>query len=126
MKKLSLFVVMFVLGICTQSFSQVNANTDYFAGKWEISIADTPGGNVKMVTDLVRKDGKLTGVLKDPSGTRPDSPILKVEEEKDKMVIYFESSQAGEVDIVLSKVDNDHLRGQLMNLFEATAERGKP
>jgi hypothetical protein len=79
-----------------------------------------------MVTDLVRKDGKLTGELKDPSGTNPAMPITKVEEEPGKKItIYFDTAQAGEIGVELAKVDDDHLKGQLMGMFDSTAVRIK-
>ena len=124
------------MGLCAKGFSQTvtstttsaatTSSTDFFAGKWEITVAGTPVGDAKFVTDLVRKDGKLTGELKDPTGTRPNTPITKVEDEKEKITIYFDSQQAGEIPIVLSKVDNDNLKGQMMDMFEASAKRVKP
>ena len=59
---------------------------------------EPPNGDAKMVTDLVRKDGKLTGELKDLSGTNPVMPITKIEEDPGKkMTIYFDTAQAGEM-----------------------------
>lgn len=86
----------------------------------------TPNGDSKLVTDLVRKDGKLTGELKDPTGTNPVTPITKIEEEPGKKItIYFDTAQAGEIGVELAKVDDDHLKGQLMNMFDSTAVRVK-
>ncbi|MCY7356471.1 MAG: hypothetical protein LH609_03210 [Rudanella sp.] len=39
-------------------------------------------------------------------------------------MIYFNSSQAGEISVELTKVDNDNLKGALMS-FDATAKRVK-
>ncbi|RZM22118.1 MAG: hypothetical protein EOO88_30415 [Pedobacter sp.] len=132
MKKVSLFLLIFSLGVCAKGFSQTTQSsttaaptTDFFAGKWEIMIMGTPNGDAKMVTELVRKDGKLTGELKDPAGTNPVMPITKVEEGKDKITIYFDTAQAGEIGVELAKVDNDHLKGQLMGMFDSTALRLK-
>ncbi len=126
MKKVSLFLVVFLLGVCVNGFSQATPPTDFFAGKWEITITGTPDGDAKMVTDLVRKDGKLTGELKDPTGKRTEvTPITKIEEEASKLTIYFDTAQAGVIPIELTKVDDDHLKGSLMNMFESTALRVK-
>ena len=126
MKKVSLLLFVFLLSVCVKSYSQTTPPTDFFAGKWEITITGTPSGDSKMVTDLVRKDGKLTGELKDPSGTNPAMAITKVEEEAGKkLTIYFDTAQAGEIAIDLTKVDDDHLKGQLMNMFDSTAVRVK-
>jgi hypothetical protein len=125
MKKVSLFLFIFLLGVCVKGFSQATPPTDFFAGKWEITIVGTPEGDAKMVTDLTRKDGKLTGELKDPTGTRPATPITKIEEEASRLTIYFDTAQAGEIPVELTKVDDDHLKGSLMNMFDATALRVK-
>lgn len=126
MKKVSLFLFVFLLGVCARGYSQATPPTDFFAGKWEITITGTPEGDAKMVTNLIRKDGKLTGEMKDPTGKRTEvTPITKVEEGTDKMTIYIDTAQAGEIPIELNKVDNDHLKGQLMNMFDTTALRVK-
>lgn len=137
MKKVSLFLFIFLLGIGVQGFSQTTTSTtntpttmttatDVFAGKWEITIMGTPNGDSKMVTELVRKDGKLTGELKDPTGTNPITPITKIEEEPGKkLTLYFDTTQAGEIGIELTRVNDDNLKGQLMSMFDATAVRVK-
>ena len=126
MKKVSLLLFIFLLGVSIKGFSQTTTPpTDFFAGKWEIVITGTPEGDAKMVTELIRKDGKLTGELKDPTGTRPVTPITKIEEEGTKLTIHFDTSQAGEIPLELTKVDDDHLKGSLMNMFESTAVRVK-
>ena len=126
MKKVSLFLFVLLLSVGVKGISQTATPPDFFAGKWDITITGTPGGDAKFTTDLIRKDGKLTGELKDPAGVRPVTPITKVDEEKEQITIYFNTDQAGEIGINLAKVDDDHLKGQLMNMFEATALRIKP
>lgn len=128
MKKVSLFLFVFLFGLCVKGFSQTAMPpTDFFVGKWEITVVGLPDGDTKFVTDLVRKDGKLTGELKDPTGKKTEvTPISKIEEEPGKKIIlYMDTTQAGEVPIELTKVDDDHLKGQLMNMFDAIAVRGK-
>ena len=126
MKKVSLFLFVFLLGVCLNGYSQTTPPTDFFAGKWEITIMGTPNGDAKMVADLTRKEGKLTGELKDPTGTNPTMPITKIEEDAgNKITIHFDTAQAGEIGIELAKVDDDHLKGQLMSMFESTAVRVK-
>lgn len=98
---------------------------DFFAGKWEVTVLNSPKGDVTFLTQLIRKDGKLTGELiekADPaSGSRK---ILRVEESPEKLVVYFESSQGGETILNLAKVDQDNLKGTVHD-FEATAKRLK-
>lgn len=124
MKKVGIFLFVLFLSINLNGFSQT-APKDFYAGKWEISLAGTPNGDVKLLTDLTRKDGKLTGELTNASdATQPKRPITKVEENGDKLAIYFESSQGGEISIDLIKVNNENLKGTLMD-FEAKATRLK-
>jgi hypothetical protein len=127
MKKVSLFLFIFLLGVCARGFSQTTTPpTDFFAGKWEITVMGTPDGDAKMVTELTRKDGKLTGELKDPTGKRTEAtPITKIEEEAGKLTIHFDTAQAGVIAMELTKVDDDHLKGSLMSMFETTALRVK-
>jgi len=120
MKYLLLTIIMFV-GVVTYG----QTAPDFFAGKWEISVKDTPMGDMKFLTDLVRQDGKLTGELSVPvDASAPKRPITRVEETADKLVLYFESAEVGEIAIDLAKVDQDNLQGTLYT-FEANAKRVK-
>ena len=121
MKKASIILFMFFLGIALQGFSQSTNPTDVYAGKWESAVNGTPRGDIVFKTNLVRKDGKLTGELVTDDNKRP---ITKIEEKDKTLVIYFESSQGGEISIDLTKVDDNNLKGTLMD-FTATAKRVK-
>ncbi|MVM30942.1 hypothetical protein GO755_12945 [Spirosoma sp. HMF4905] len=135
MRKLSFFLSVFLLGIVFHGFSQTTASTattpttatsstDFYAGKWEIVIAGTPNGDSKMVADLIRKDGKLTGQLTntaDPSAEK--IPLTSVVEGGDKLALGF-NAQGYDLTIDLTKVDNDNLKGSMMN-FDTTAKRVK-
>ncbi len=125
MRKTSMFLFLVLMSIAFGSRAQTAAPDDFFAGKWEIVIAGTPNGDAKLVTDLVRKDGKLTGELSDPTDPdKPKMPLTKVEENGDTLTLYFDTSQAGELALSLKKVDPDTLKGSVYN-FEAVARRVK-
>ena len=121
MKKVSIILIVLFFGIAVKGFSQTEKPADFFAGKWEITFIGTPNGDGKMVTELVRKDGKLTGKLKPADGSDAID-ITNIEEEAEKMTIFF-STQGYDVSVELSKVDNDNLKGSLMNMFDAKAVR---
>lgn len=123
MKKVSIILIVLFFGIAVKGFSQTEKPADFFAGKWEITFIGTPNGDGKMVTELVRKDGKLTGKLKPADGSDAID-ITNIEEEAEKMTIFF-STQGYDVSVELSKVDNDNLKGSLMNMFDAKAVRTK-
>lgn len=125
MKKVSAILFLLVLFVSVKGFSQAAPPADFFAGKWEITIFGTPDGDAKLVTELIRKDGKLTGELKDPTGKRPEAiPITKIEEEANKLTIYF-VAQGMDINVNLDKVDDDHLKGSLLGMFDSTALRIK-
>jgi hypothetical protein len=126
MKKASVILFVLFLGLALNGFSQAAPPTDFFAGKWEISFTGTPQGDVRFVTNLVRKDGQLTGELANQSDpSKEKRPITKVEEKGDKITIFFPSSQGDEITIDLAKVDSDNLKGTLMDQFDAKAKRIK-
>lgn len=124
MKKVTTFLFVLFFGMAFNSMAQ-SAPKDFFAGKWEILVMGTPSGDSKMITELVRKDGKLTGELKNPTDTtKPAIPITSVQEGNGEIEIAFTSSG---YDITLSfkKVDDDNLEGQMMGMFDAKAKRIK-
>lgn len=126
MRKAAIILVILLSAVTFQSQAQTAAPTDFFAGKWEMMILGTPNGDAKLATNLVRKDGKLTGELKDPTGTNPEAlPITSVVENGNKVTLYF-TAQGTDVNMDLEKVDDDHLKGSIMSgMFDASAVRIK-
>jgi hypothetical protein len=125
MKKTVFFLLAFVVGIALQGFSQTDKpTTDFFAGKWEILVEGTPNGDAKFATEITRKDGKLIGELKVAAGDTKETIPATVEEAEGKITIFF-TTQGYDVNIDLSKVDDNNLKGTLMNMFEAKAKRVK-
>ncbi|MBL7816477.1 MAG: hypothetical protein JNL70_15770 [Saprospiraceae bacterium] len=132
MKKASIALVVLLFTVLTNSFAQTTAtpasastpsvNADFFVGKWALVFVGTPNGDGKLTMTLTRKDGKLIGDLVNPTGEGEKIVLTNVEEEKEKIVIYF-SAQGYDVSVDLAKVDNDNLKGMLMNMFESTAKR---
>lgn len=126
MKKTICLFFLFSFGMLATGYAQNASAIDFFAGKWEISITGSPRGDVKFVTNLIRKDGKLTGELADPTGIiKENRPITRIDESKSDILIYFESSQGDEITLNLSKINQDNLKGALMDSYDATAKRIK-
>ncbi|GGM95588.1 hypothetical protein GCM10010967_31260 [Dyadobacter beijingensis] len=118
-------MLFLLLGIVCTSIAQTAAPADYFAGKWEITIFGTPNGDSKMIADLARTDGKLTGHLKNAADPEAEKIVItSVDEAADKITLGF-SAQGYDVTLDLSKVDEDNLKGNLLNMFDATAKRVK-
>ena len=72
---------------------------------------------------LERKDGKLTGAMQDSTG-KELTKITSVEE-KDKTITAAFTIQSYDVTLTLDPVDDDHVKGSLMGMFDAKGVRIK-
>jgi hypothetical protein len=126
MKKLFAFVCLLGALISTPALAKNPDPTDFFAGKWKISVPGTPEGDLVFSANLVRVDGVLAGKLTMDGAPAEVEPILisKVEESKEKLTLYF-SAKGYDVNVELNKVDSDNLKGSLMGMFEAKGTRVK-
>jgi hypothetical protein len=125
MKKVSLILLLFTFGLVTKGFSQAEKTADFFAGKWEFLIEGTPQGDVKLVAELIRKDGKLGGQLSNPD--TPDAEkiqITSIDEEANKIILYFTAS-GYDLNLAMTKIDEDNLKGTMFDMFEAKGLRLK-
>jgi len=123
MKKLKsiltgLVLLLFAVGVKAQT-----ANGDYFAGKWSVLLKGLPNGDTKMFFVLEKKDTTMTGVVQDSTGTEV-AKIDKVELKENTATVYF-SAQGYDVNLAMTKKDDDHVTGSLMGMFDAEGERVK-
>ncbi len=72
---------------------------------------------------LKRKTRTMTGVVQDSTGTQI-SKIDKVELNGNTATVYF-SAQGYDVNLAMTKKDDDHVTGSLMGMFDAEGERVK-
>jgi len=122
MKKLSLLFTV-VAGLLISFNVKAQTNADYFPGKWNITVMGTPGGDSKMTFVLERKDGKLGGVVQDSTG-KETSKITSIVE-KDKTITAAFTLQAYDLTMTLDPIDDDHVKGSLMGMFDAKGVRIK-
>jgi len=122
MKKLSLLFTV-VAGLLISFNVKAQTNADYFPGKWNITVLGTPGGDSKMTFVLERKDGKLGGVVQDSTG-KETSKITSIVE-KDKTITAAFTLQAYDLTMTLDPIDDDHVKGSLMGMFDAKGVRIK-
>jgi len=113
-----LFSLLFIVGAKAQT-----ANADYFAGKWSVLVKGLPNGDTKMFFVLEKKDTTMTGVVQDSTGTEI-SKLDKVEIKDSTATVYF-SAQGYDVNLSMTKKDDDHVAGSLMGMFDAEGERVK-
>ena len=122
MKKLS-FILTAVIGFLFSLNVNAQTKSDYYPGKWSILVMGTPNGDSKMTFVLERKDGKLGGVVQDSTG-KELTKITSVEE-KEKTITAAFTIQNYDVTLTLDPVDDDHVKGSLMSMFDAKGVRVK-
>jgi len=83
----------------------------------------TPNGDAKLTFLLERKDGKLAGAVQDTTG-KEMTKITQIDE-KDKTITAAFTIQSYDVSLTLEPVDDDHVKGSLMGMFEAKGIRVK-
>jgi hypothetical protein len=115
-----LVLLLFAVGVKAQTQT---ANADYFAGKWSVLLKGLPNGDTKMFFVLEKKDTSMTGVVQDSTGTEV-AKIDKVELKENTATVYF-SAQGYDVNLAMTKKDDDHVTGSLMGMFDAEGERVK-
>jgi hypothetical protein len=122
MKKLNLMVTL-VFGMLFALSAKAQTKPDYFVGRWAVVVIGTPNGDSKMNFALERKDGKLTGTVRDTT----DKEIAKITsiDEKDKTITAAFTVQSYDVTLTLEPVDDDHVKGSLMGMFDAKGMRVK-
>ena len=124
MKKMALvFIGFFFLLISPYVHGQSKTGADYFAGKWNVLVKGTPGGDSKIFVVLEKKDSTITGVIQDSTGME----ISKIDniELKDSSLTVFFKAQGYDVNLLMNKKDEDHVMGSLMAMFEAEGVRVK-
>lgn len=124
MKKFSaIFLGLFFLTLSLHTNAQTKSNADFFAGKWNVVVAGTPNGDSKIIVSLEKKDGALTGSILD-STNNEIAKITKVEE-KDKSVTVYFNAQNYDVYLLMDRKDDDHITGNMLNMFDAKGDRIK-
>ncbi len=121
MQKITLILISLFMTLCV--YAQDAAPSDFFAGKWEISIFGTPQGDAKLMADLSRVDGKLTGALTASDGVNELKIPITSAVERAEMIELFFVIEGYDVSVDLTKVDDDNLKGSLVGMFDAAAKR---
>lgn len=120
MKKVGLFLAVV---FCVLSSLKMNAQVpaDFFVGKWSVMVTGTPNGDAKMLVNLERKDGKLTGGITNPDAAEP-TKFSNVEEKENSVTVYF-SASGYDVYLTLEKKGDNKVEGSMMDMFDAKGER---
>lgn len=124
MKKVHLIFtgIMFLL-LSNSAGAQTRSGADYFSGKWSILIKGTPSGDAKMIFILEKKETAMTGVVQDTAGVEI-TKITSIDLSGNQATVYF-NTQGYDINLLMEKVDEDHVKGSLMGMFDATGDRVK-
>jgi len=122
MKKVVFVIAALLFSFATVSAKQ-NPTVDYFNGSWTVLLKGTPNGDVKLVFKFTKVNDSLTGTVIDTTGAEM-SVMSKIELGENQVTAYF-TAQGYDVNVVLTKKDDDHATGNLLNMFDVDAERVK-
>lgn len=103
--------------------AQQKDGADYFVGKWEVAVKDTPEGDVTMFFLLDKADDSVSGVVQDTSGNEI-SKISNTELQGDELTVYF-AARGYDLNLWMKKKDDDNITGTLMGMFDANGKRMK-
>jgi len=122
MKKISLIMTL-ALGLFLTFNAKAQTTTDYYPGKWNIVVYGTPNGDVKLNFILERKDGKIAGAIQDTTG-KELTKLSQVDEKEKSITAYFNLMNY-DLTLTLDPVDDDHVKGSLLGMFDAKGARIK-
>jgi hypothetical protein len=124
MKKFtSVLVGILCLLVSVNVNAQSKVGADYFKGKWSVLLKGTPNGDAKMIFVLENRNDSIAGVVQDTAGVEI-AKITNVELKDNEVTLYF-TTQGYDVNLLLTKKDDDHTTGSLMSMFDAEGERIK-
>lgn len=123
MKTIKMIFAAALLILASVTVKAQDKKADFFVGKWDCLTVGTPGGDGKSTIVLKRNaDGKLTGALYSVTSTGNENPFSRVDEKEKSVTVYFKAN-GYDVYIYLEKVDDNHLTGSTMDMFDTTATR---
>jgi flagellin-specific chaperone FliS len=82
----------------------------------------TPQGDVKLLLDIARIDGKLVGSITPDMPNAERIELDKIEEMEKAITIYF-NMMSYDLNVTLAKEGDNNLTGKLMNMIDVTSER---
>jgi hypothetical protein len=96
---------------------------EYFEGKWEVTVKDTPQGTVTIPMRFETIDGVTKGYfMEDASGVEKEMSSVSITED----VLSASFNIAGyDVYMSIKKVDEENANGSLMDMFTTEAKKVK-
>ena len=124
MKQVKLYLTgLLFLMVSVFAKANVAPNPSFYTGKWQFEFKGLPNGDGKLIFKLQNVEGNITGSLFTSDGTEM-TKISSSRFEGDDLELGF-SAQGYDVTLTVKKVDDDHVKGSLMNMFEGEGVRVK-
>jgi cytochrome c len=121
MKKVSVILFALIFGLATAGFAQTSSN--FFEGKWNVLVKGTPEGDAVIPMRFETKDGKMKGYFT-AKGEQNETEMTLAEAKGEELNLAFTIS-GYDITLVITKKDEDHGTGKLMDMFEVEATRVK-
>lgn len=121
-KRILLFLGGLLVALIIGSTSAMAQKKDYFTGKWDVTIKDTPMGDSKLTVVMTRMNKKLKGYIINKDGDKSD--IEKIEEKNQIVTIYFTFNHF-DVDLTMQRKDDNHFTGKLKDRYVSEGIRLK-
>lgn len=123
MKTMKMMLVATFVILATITGKAQDQKNDFFVGKWTTLTIGTPGGDGKGMIVLSRNsEGKMTGYTCAENGEGEKTIFTRVDEKEKSVTVYFKA-RGYDVYIYLEKVDDNHLTGSTMDMFDTNATR---
>lgn len=119
MKKGLQFLVAILIVLVTH-YSNAQEAPDFFVDDWKVLVKGTPNGDAEMIFYIERTDGKLGGEVRSDMGD--PIKIDKIDETENSITVYYFAA-GYDIRTNLKKVDDNNLKGSLLDMFETTAVR---
>jgi hypothetical protein len=124
MKQMRFFLTgLLMMSAAVFAKANVAPNPDFYSGKWQFEFKGLPNGDGKLIFQLKNVEGNITGSLFTSDGNEM-TKITSSRFEGDDLEVGF-SAQGYDVTVTIKKVDEDHVKASLMNMFEGEGVRVK-
>jgi len=117
------FAAISLLIISSNAQAQTKDSTTYFLGSWNVLVKGLPNGDTKMFVNLEKGDTTMRGAILDSMKTEV-AKFSKVERRGFTVTVYF-VAQGYDVTLFMEKKDEDHVTGNMLNMFDAVGDRVK-
>ena len=112
-----------LLILSSNANAQTKDSSTYFIGSWNVLVKGLPNGDTKMFVNLAKGDTTMTGAILD-STKNEVAKFSKVERKGFSVTVYF-VAQGYDVTLYMEKKDEDHVTGNMLNMFDAVGDRVK-